>query len=651
MSNKFLELLVQKYPNRVAAAAEIINLRAILALPKGTEYYLSDLHGEHEAFIHMIKSASGVIRSKVDELFNDEMDEEGRDRLSSLIYNAEAEIARVKKDPNIDFNSWCYKNIFRLILVCQSCANKYTRSKVRKRLPEYWAYSLDELLHAEDEANKGNYYSQIINSVIETGMAERYIVNLTSSISSLAVDRLHIIGDVYDRGAHPDYIMEFLMNYHDVDIQWGNHDIVWIGAAAGNWACIANILRMNISYNNFDMLEIGYGINLRPLTSFANRVYADDPCTHFMPKVFDHNKFDPVSKETAAKMHKAIAIMQFKIEGQLIKQHPEYRLDHRLLLDKIDFENGTVEVEGKLYDMRDMNLPTLDPDDPYKLSDEETRVIDNLTASIKRSRQLQKHIRFMFTHGAMYKVCNGQLLNHGCIPMNPDGTFQAWQVDGEELRGKELFDYLDSEVRRQYFEAANNPNSCGMDASLMWYMWLGADSPLFGKTKMTTFERLFVDDKSTHHEPVIPYYELRDDPEICKKILREFGADEEEGHILSGHVPVKIKDGESPIKADGKVFVIDGGISKAYQKKTGIAGYTLISNSRFMALAEHKPYEPLDKDGNQTFHHPKLFTVKTFSKRQLVQDTDQVHALQGEIDDLEALIHAFVKGEIKEVYQ
>lgn len=650
MSKKFLELLSEKYPNRVAASAEIINLRAILALPKGTEYYLSDLHGEHEAFIHMIKSGSGVIRSKIDELFSDEMDEEGRDRLSSLIYNAKAEIKRVKKDPKIDFSSWCYQNIFRLILVCQSCANKYTRSKVRKRLPEHWAYSLDELLHAEDEANKGNYYSQIINSVIETGMAERYIEKLTQSISSLAVDRLHIIGDVYDRGAHPDYIMEFLMNYHDVDLQWGNHDIVWIGAAAGNWACIANILRMNISYNNFDMLEIGYGINLRPLTSFANRVYADDPCTHFMPKVFDHNKFDPVSKETAAKMHKAIAIIQFKVEGQLIKAHPEYRLEHRLLLDKIDFEKETVEVEGKVYEMRDMNLPTIDPDDPYKLTEEEARVIDNLTASIKRSRQLQKHIRFMFTHGAMYKVCNGQLLNHGCIPMNPDGTFQAWQVDGEEIRGKDLFDYLDREVRRQYFEAANNPDSNGMDGSLMWYMWLGADSPLFGKTKMTTFERLFVDDKSSHHEPVIPYYDLREDPEICKKILREFGADEEHGHILSGHVPVKIKDGESPIKADGKVFVIDGGISKAYQKKTGIAGYTLISNSRFMALAEHKPYEPLDKDGNQNFHHPRLFTVDTFPNRQLVKDTDQVHELQGEIDDLEELIQAFKKGKIKEIY-
>lgn len=650
MSKKFLELLSEKYPNRVAASAEIVNLRAILALPKGTEYYLSDLHGEHEAFVHMIKSGSGVIRSKIDELFSDEMDEEGRDRLSSLIYNARAEIKRVKKDPSIDFSKWCYENIFRLIMICQSCANKYTRSKVRKRLPKYWAYSMDELLHAEDEANKGNYYSQIIRSVVDTGMAERYIETLTASISSLAVDRLHIIGDVYDRGAHPDYIMDFLMDYHDVDLQWGNHDIVWIGAAAGNWACIANILRMNISYNNFDMLEVGYGINLRPLTSFANRVYADDPCTHFMPKIFDRNKFDPVSKETAAKMHKAIAIMQFKVEGQLIQAHPEYKLNHRLLLDKIDFEKGRVNVEGVEYEMRDMNLPTIDPNDPYRLSDEEQRVIENLTASIKRSKQLQRHIRFMFSHGAMYKVCNGQLLYHGCIPMNADGTFQAWQVEGEELRGKELFDYLDREVRRQYFESANNDMG-GMDGSLMWYMWLGADSPLFGKTKMTTFERLFVEDKTTHHEPVIPYYALRDDPEICKKILREFGADPEEGHILSGHVPVKIKDGESPIKGDGKVFVIDGGISKAYQKKTGIAGYTLISNSRFMALAEHKPYEPLDKEGNQVFHHPKLFTVETFSKRQLVQDTDQKHQLQAAIDDLELLIDAFKRGHIKETYQ
>lgn len=347
MEKRFLKLLSEQYPNRTAASAEIVNLSAILALPKGTEYYLSDLHGEHEAFIHMIKSASGVIRSKIDEIFKEEMDSDEREKLASLIYNASAEIARIKKAGNVDFDKWSYENIYRLILVCQSCANKYTRSKVRSRLSKEWSYSMDELLHAEDEANKGNYYSRIISSIVETGMAENYIKALTHSISSLAVDKLHIIGDIYDRGSHPEHIMDFLMGYHDVDIQWGNHDIVWMGAAAGNWACIANILRMNISYNNFDMLEVGYGINLRPLTSFANKVYSDDPCENFMPKILEENKFDPVSKEMAAKMHKAIAIIQFKVEGQLIMANPEFDLDHRLLLDKIDYKSGKIVIDGE----------------------------------------------------------------------------------------------------------------------------------------------------------------------------------------------------------------------------------------------------------------------------------------------------------------
>lgn len=646
---KFLKLLSEKYPNRQAASAEIINLSAILALPKGTEFYLSDLHGEHEAFIHMIKSGSGVIRTKIDEIFSEELSREECDKLASLVYNATAEIKRVKKDKNIDFKQWSIENIFRLLLICKSCTNKYTRSKVRKKLPKYWAYSLDELLHTGDEPNKSNYYSGIISSIVETGMAETYIKQLTESISDLCVDKVHIIGDVYDRGAHPDDIMDFIMGLTDVDIQWGNHDIVWMGAATGNWPCIANILRMNISYNNFDMLEIGYGINLRPLSSFAGRVYRDDPCTYFKPKMLDRNKFDPVSEEMASKMHKAIAIIQFKIEGQRIKDHPDYNLEHRLVLDKIDLEKGTIEIEGEIYSLRDKNLPTVDPENPYELTEDEARVMKNLESSIVRSKKLQSHIRFLFSHGSMYKAINGQLLFHGCIPMTEKGDFLKCTIYGETHKGKDLFDFLDSKVRHAYFYPEEYGKN-GLSGDIMWYLWLGANSPLFGKDKMTTFERLFIEDKRTHKENTVSYYKFRDHKDTCMKILEEFGLDPERGHILNGHVPVKIKDGESPIKGEGKLFVIDGGISKAYQKQTGIAGYTFIYNSRYMALAEHKPYEPIDEKGNQTFFHPKLMTVETLPQRELVKDTDQSEIIEDEIESLKTLIDAYKTGKIKEIY-
>lgn len=646
---KFLQLLSKKYPNRRAASAEIINLNAILALPKGTEYYLSDLHGEFEAFKHMIQSASGVIKMKINELFSGELSGKERYHLAALIYNAEAEIKRIKLDPNVDFKKWCKENILRLIIVCKSVSTKYTRSKVRKRLPKYWDYSMDELLHADDEDNKGTYYDAIIDSIIETDMAEIYIKQLAESITILCVDRLHIIGDIFDRGAHPDYIMDFLMQYDDVDFQWGNHDIVWMGAAAGSWACTANILRMNISYNNFDMLEIGYGINLRPLTSFANRTYGDDPCTAFMPKILEENQFDQVSKETAARMHKAIAIIQFKIEGQRIKANPEFNLSNRLLLDKINFEDGTIDIKGVTYPLKDTNLPTIDPKDPYKLTSEEQRVIENLQASVLRSDKLHDHIKFMFSHGALYKVMNNMLMFHGCIPLDENGNFATCTFDGQSYSGKALFDYLDSRVREEYFSPQNDGED-GTGGDIMWYLWLGAKSPLFGKDQMTTFERLFIEDKKTHKEYTVGYYTQRDNKAFCERVLKEFGVDPQKGHILNGHVPVKIKDGESPIKGEGKLFVIDGGISKAYQKKTGIAGYTFIYNSWIMALAEHKPYMPLQPDGTQEFYAPRVFAVEELEKRIMVRDTDQAAGLNEQIEGLRDLIEAFRKGIIKEVY-
>ena len=645
---KYLELLAKDYPNIRAASAEIINLNAILALPKGTEYFFSDLHGECEAFIHMLKSGSGTIRMKIEENYGRLLTIQDRDALASLIYNPEAEIKRRKKT-EADFDAWCKTYIYRLVTICRSVSGKYTRSKVRKRLPKYMDYAMDELLHADDEANKDNYYSAIIDSIVDCRIAEDFIIELADSISRLAMDYLHIIGDIFDRGAHPDKIMDYLLTCRDVDFQWGNHDILWMGAATGNWACITNVLRNNISYNNFDMLEVGYGINLRPLAIFAEKTYGDEMSPKFKPHIYDESKFDPVDELLAAKMHKAIAIMQFKIEGQRIMAHHDYKMEHRLLLDKINWENGTVNVEGTDYPMRDMDLPTIDPKDPYAFTEEETLVLETLEASFLNSEKLQRHIRFLFNHGSLYKIMNGNLMYHGCIPMNKDGSFLEVELNGRKLSGKALMDYLDEEVRAAYFYP-DEAEEIGRAGDLMWYLWLSEGSPLFGKDKMTTFERLFIEDKKPHKEHLIPYYELIQHREPCENILREFNLDPRTSKILNGHVPVKIKDGESPIKGGGLLYVIDGGISKAYQKTTGIAGYTFIFNSRFMALAEHKPYTPLNEDGTQEFHSPELHIVEVMPERLLIRDTDKGAELQEQVERIQELVKAYRKGWIKEQY-
>ena len=645
---KFLELLSKDYPNIKAATAEIINLSAILALPKGTEYFLSDLHGEHEAFIHMLKSASGTIKTKIDEHYGGVLSDSDREDLAALIYNPQAELARRRKN-EADFNKWCMTVLHRLVTICQSVSTKYTRSKVRRMLPKYLDYAMDELLHADDEENRLHYYNAIIKTIVESGIADDFIIEMADAISNLAVDHLHIIGDIFDRGAHPDTILDFLMDYHDVDFQWGNHDIVWMGAATGNWACIANILRMNISYNNFDMLEYGYGINLRPLASFAEKVYGDDPCQFFQPHILEKNEYDQIEEPLAAKMHKAIAICQFKVEGQRIKAHPEYHLENRLILDKINWENGTVEIDGTVYELRDTNFPTVDPENPYALTEEEEEMMNALEASVLNSEKLQKHIRFLYSHGALYKRVNGNLLYHGCIPMTEDGDFELVELNGEAFKGKALMDYLDSEVRNAYF-SPDESGEVGRMGDLMWYLWLGGNSPLFGKAKMTTFERLFIADKAAHKEPTRPYYKLIKERGPCEKILMEFGLDPHRSKILNGHVPVKIKDGESPIKGGGLLYVIDGGISKAYQKQTGIAGYTFIFNSRFMALAQHKPYQPLQPDGTQEFQSPEVKTVEVLPERMMFIDTDQGRELTEQVENMKRLVEAYRKGILKERY-
>ncbi len=643
---QFLKLLAEKYPNRRAARTEIINLRAILALPKATEFFLSDIHGEFDAFQYFVRSGSGMIRMRISEVFGNLLTEAECDELAALIYNPKAEMKRRKKNEP-DFDAWCKIAIRRLVAICRVVSNKYTRSKVKKRLPKDSSYIMDELLFADEVLDRHKYYDEIIDTLIEYGAAEVFISDLTMTIANLTVDRLHIIGDIFDRGAKSHMIMDYLMANKGVDIQWGNHDVLWMGAACGNRPCIATIIRINVRYNNFDMLEVGYGFNLRPLASLAEKIYGDDPCEFFKPNLLEVNKYDPIPPELAAKMHKMISIIQFKVEGQEILKHPEYKLDKRNLLMNIDFEKGTVCVEGKEYPMRDMNLPTVDPADPLKLTEEEEEVMVALESSIINSEKLQKHINYMFEVGALYKVMNGNLFYHGCMQLNENGTFKTVEIDGRKYRGAAYIQKLDEMIRAARFSPERKRAEA---ASIMWFLWLSEDSPLFGKDKMTTFERYFIADKSTHKENKVPYYRHLDSEEMADKIMKDFGINPKVGRILNGHVPVKQSKGESPIKAGGKIFIIDGGISKAYHKTTGIAGYTAILTSKHMYLAEHKPYEPLREDGTQVFHRPVMHLVDTVPERILIRDTDTGAELRQQIENLEALFEAFSSGLIKEQF-
>ncbi len=640
----YLKLLAKEFPTVKAASSEIINLKAICGLPKGTEYFFSDLHGEYEAFIHLLRSASGIIREKINETFDLLISEEEELALANLIYYPEKGVQLVKKEGRYS-EDWQKITIYRLVRICKQCSSKYTRSKVRKKLPKEFAYIIDELLHVDyNDDNKKVYYEEIIHSVIDGGIGGEFIIMLCNLIQNLTIDNLHIIGDIYDRGPRPDIIMEELIKSHDVDIQWGNHDISWMGAACGNLACISNVLRIAIRYNCFDLLEDGYGINLRPLSVFAERVYGNDPCEIFMPKSLDENIYDSVDPVLAAKMHKAISIIQFKVEGQIVKRRPEFEMNDRLQITKIDFAKGTVAIGGKEYPMKDMLLPTVDPKDPLKLTKEEEELMRTLQMSFKHSTDLQRHIKFVYSHGGMYKCCNSNVLYHGCIPMKESGEFDELKLHGITYSGKRLLDYIEDIVKMAYFlpEEDLMKEWC-MD--FVWYLWCGPKSPVFGKDKMATFESYFVADKATHKEHMNPYYKLSQKEEICDKILKEFGLPLDGSHIINGHVPVKQKDGESPIKGNGKLYVIDGGLSKAYQPKTGIAGYTLIFNSHHLALAEHKPFNPNEENT------PKVMIVEQMKKRVMVADTDIGKKLKTQIADLNELVAAYRGGVIKENYK
>ncbi len=646
---KYFRLLAKQYPNIALAATEIINLEAILNLPKGTEHFLSDIHGEYEPFVHVLRNGSGVVKRKIEDLFCKSLLESDIKSLATLIYYPEQKLDIVlKEERNID--DWYKITLNRLIEICRFCSSKYTRSKVRKALPADFAYIIEELLHEQfNGIDKEEYYDRIITTIIDIGRAKEFIIALSKLIQRMIIDRLHIIGDIYDRGPRPDIIIDTLMEYHSVDIQWGNHDMLWMGAAAGVRTCVANVLRISTRYANLDLVEEIYGINLLPLATFALKYYRDDPCESFIPKVKEDDPAANQEVDLVSKMHKAITILQFKLEKEIIDRRPEFELEERLLLDKIDYEKGTIILNGTEYKLNDNNFPTIDPKDPYKLTEEESVLIDKLVYSFVNSDKLQKHVRFLFSKGNMYLKFNSNLLFHGCIPLDDEGNLKSMCIQGEEYESKRLLEKFDSLSREGYFEkVGSEEKTYGMD--IMWYLWTGPISPLFGKKKMATFERYFIDDEIAHIEQKTGYYKLRDREEMCDMILREFGLDPSESRIINGHVPVKKKNGESPIKANGKMIVIDGGFSKAYQKQTGIAGYTLIYNSYGLQLVSHEHFSSTEesimkeKDILST-----TLVVEQKLKRKTVEDTDIGKELQVQIKDLKELLLIYRKGIIKEI--
>jgi fructose-1,6-bisphosphatase-3 len=644
---KYLHLLAQQYPTIQAASTEIINLSAKLHLPKGTEHFISDIHGEYEAFVHVLKNSSGSIKRRIDEIFSNSLTERGRRDLATLIYYPRRKLPLLLE--NIENETeWFRLTLFRLIKVCRVVSSKYSRSYVRATLPKNYADIIEELLYQQEgNYNRQAYYESIINTIIEIGQSADFIVALAKVIRELAIDRLHIIGDIYDRGPGAHIIMDELMKHPSLDIQWGNHDIVWMGAAAGNTACIANVIRISLRYANMETLETGYAISLLPLASFALDAYRDDPCTLFFPKDTGGEEFTDNELLLMARMQKAITIIQFKLEGQIIKRRPHYDMQDRLLLDKIDYENGTIHLNGKNYDLLDTNFPTIDPENPYTLTPEEKYVVKRLNLSFANSSKLQQHVRFLFSKGSMYLVHNGNLLYHGCIAMNEDGSFMALKLQGQEYAGRVYMDRVERLARQGYFATDQVQKQYGLDA--IWYLWSGGRSPLFGKDKMSTFERYFLAEKETHKEIKNPYYRLRDKKKTARKILEEFGLDPNTAHIINGHVPVEVKHGESPIKAGGRLLVIDGGLSKAYQAKTGIAGYTLIYNSYGLLLASHEPFVSTQKAIEEGIDiHSKTEILEQNHHRIYVEDTDLGQETKKRIADLKALLNAFRVGLIKE---
>ena len=662
---RYLRLLSEKFSNAQAVITELINLRAILSLPKGTEHFVSDLHGASMAFIHMIKNASGVVRRKVDEVYGDTMAEEEKRALCALIYYPDERIEIIKRfyageqvDSIIGLNSqicelktlndWYRIRLHQVVDIARAVTIKYSRSKVEKLLQPEYSYIIRELLHESrlEQKDRQTYYNAIIDAIIETGCADQLIIVISYLIHSLTIDTLHIVGDIFDRGSGAAKILDVLSTVRDYDIQWGNHDIEWMGAMAGNWALIATVLRVSIRYANIETLEEGYGINLLPLANFAMTVYGDDPCTIWQTKDFENNPRLTRSAQLMAKMHKAISIIQFKLEGQTVLRHPEWHMNHRALLDKIDFEAGTITIEGKTYPLTDTNLPTIDPAQPYELSQYELDLMNQLARSFRKSEKMQRHLRLLYEHGSLYLVHNGFLLYHAAIPLNADGSFSEAEVFGKRVSGKALMDRTDEIIRQAYYGVGQTKQNA---LDYLLYLWEGEFSPLYNKDKMTTFERYFIADKAPQEEKKGAYFTLSDDEKVCEAILKEFGLDPTTGRIINGHVPVRTIKGETPIRANGKRFVIDGGFSKPYQEKTGIAGYTLIYNSHGIQLVEHESFESREQailSGSDI--HSRTLLQDFSGQRMHIKDTDKGKELLEQINSLEQLLQAYRSGTLRE---
>ena len=638
---KYLELLSKNFRNIAETSTEIINLEAILNLPKGTEHFLSDIHGEYEAFTHVLRNGSGSIRQKIEDIFGETLDEAEKKELATLIYYPEAKYnLEEKKNKNIE--EWSRKNIYRLVKVCKHASTKYTRSKVRKAMPKDFEYIIQELLYERnEEENKRDYVDAIIDTIISIKYTKDFMKAMGELIRRLAIDRLHVVGDIYDRGPAPHLIMDCLQEYHNVDIQWGNHDLLWIGAGIGNKACIANVIRICSRYNNHDILEEAYGINLLPLATFAMKHYGKDPCKSFRPK-------EGLDNDLIAQMHKAISIIQFKVEGIFSERNPQFEMEGKELLKNINYHKGTVTIGGKEYQLNDTHFPTVNPNNPLELTKEEVVLLNKLKHSFMNSEKLQRHLKFLLNKGSMYLKCNSNLLYHGCIPLDNEGELVEVNIDGINYKGKSYFDKIEAIIRESFFNRENNEKD-KRNRDFVWYLWCGKNSPLFGKDVMRTFERYFIDDKKIHKENKNPYYMFINKKEKCEMILREFGLNPENSHIINGHVPVKVKEGESPVKADGKLFMIDGGFSKAYRKTTGIAGYTLVYNSygiKIISLAPFESQEKAIKEGADILSSTVVFDeIREITK---VKDTDIGKELQKQIDDLKKLLISYKTGLIKQ---
>ena len=646
----YLHLLSKQYPTVQAAGTEIIKLKSVLNLPKGTEHFLSDIHGEYEAFLHILNSCSGEVKDKLDELFGDTLSKSELDDLATLIYYPSAKLALISDSTN-DMDSWYRITLNRLVQLCRWVSVKYTRSHVRSAIPTAFEKIIDELLHTRpDEENKRSHYKNIIESIITIGLAGEVIEAICQCIKQLTVDHLHIVGDIFDRGPRADIVMDYLMNAHSVDIQWGNHDILWMGAASGSRTLVATVLSNSIHYNNLDVIETGYGISLRPLSIFANEVYKNCDLSRFSVKLTgdDADNYSEKDKLLSARMYKAITIILFKLEGQKILRRPEFGMSDRLLLDKINYENKTVTIGEITYPMEDCDFPTVDPTDPYTLTEEEQHVIDQLTDSFRHSEKLQKHVRFLFTKGGLYKVHNGNLLYHGCIPMKEGKELLSFSIGGKERCGKEFLDYAENVARKAYYDKRGTPErQFGLD--FMWWLWAGRNSPIFGRDRMTTFERRFIKDETSWIEPKNIYYTYYNDYTVCEMLLKEFGLVGKHCHIVNGHVPVKAKKGESPIKGGGKLIVIDGGFCKAYQPTSGIAGYTLIFNSRNLRIVSHEPFAGRRKaitENHDIANESQIF--EKMENRIKISMTDQGRELQQRVEDLLMLLDAYRSGAVTE---